>query len=254
MPAAVGRALTVLDILANADAPRTTSQIAADAGIARASVVRLLDSLVADGSVELDEAGGYRTTLALWRLGSASVNRLVVREIAFPYLVELTASVPAHVTLCLAEFPEGIVVESWRSVAGRLLSRFMGGRFHLLANAAGRAIAAHESDEIQEALLAIPLPQATEHTHVDPRWLREELACVRAQGYATIDREHDADVSGFALPLLNAEGRPAASMGFARMGPLDQDFVHQHVPMAKDVAQRISWELGWRGGGDSRVS
>ncbi|HMS57477.1 MAG TPA: IclR family transcriptional regulator [Tepidiformaceae bacterium] len=254
MPAAAARTLTVLSVLAASAEPLTVAQISARTGIARASVSRLLDSLCEEGGITTDGSGRFTTSLALWRIGAAALNRLAVRDIAFPYLTDISGRIPAHVTLCVPEYPNGIAVESWHTVGGQLMSRFPARTFPLLTNAAGRVIAAHESEARREALLAVPLKQRTPLTRTDPGELRAELDLIRRQGYATIDREDNEDVSGFAVPLLGPEGTAAGSIGFGRTGALEAAFVQANVPVALGVAERISWELGWRQRNESRVS
>lgn len=255
MPAAASRTLTVLSVLARSDEPLSVSQLAAETGIARASLVRLLDSLVEEGGVCADGAGRYRPTLRLWTLGAGTINRFRVREVAFPYLTDLSQRIPSHVNLCLPDYPYGWVVESFIAVGGRLTSRLLPeGRHHLLANAVGRAIAAHETRTRQEELLRNVPPPRTRYSMTNPEDIAAELAEVLRRGYATIDRENAGDVSGFAVPLLDGSGRAAGSIGFARSGPLEESFVTEYVPLAIEVAERISWELGWRSGHSLRVS
>lgn len=255
MPAAAHRTLGVLAALASSPEPLTVSQLTTETSIPRASLVRLLAALEEEGGVVLDDAGGYRPSLLLWRIGAGTVNRLGVRDVAFPYLVDLARKVPSHVNLCLPDFPRGSVIESFLAVGGRLTSRLLDNNsFHLLANAVGRVIAAHETEGNQLALLRIPVRRATQWSRCDATDLAEELAATRARGYATIDREHMADVSGFAVPLFDANSRPVGSLGFARNGPLEESFVSEFVPLAIESAERISWELGWRRGQGFRVS
>ena len=142
MPAAAVRTLTVLSVLAASDEPLTVAQIASRTNIARASVSRLLDSLCEEGGVTSDGSGRYAPSLALWSIGAAALNRLSVRDTAFPYLTDVSGRIPAHVTLCMPEFPRAVAIEAWHTVGGHLMSRFPARTFPLLTNAAGRVIAA----------------------------------------------------------------------------------------------------------------
>ncbi len=254
MPAAAVRTLTVLSVLATSDEPLTVAQIASRTNIARASVSRLLDSLCEEGGVTTDGTGRYAPSLALWSIGAAALNRLSVRDTAFPYLTDISGRIPAHVTLCMPEFPRAVAIEAWHTVGGHLMSRFPARTFPLLTNAAGRVIAAYDCDARQDELLRGPIERRTPFTRTDPAELRAELGRIRQQGYAVIDREAMEDLSGFAVPLLGPDGTAVASVGFGRTGALDPAFVQAHVPVALGVAERISWELGWRPRDDSRVS
>ena len=75
-----------------------------------------------------------------------------------------------------------------------------------------------------------------------------------SRAFATIDRENVDDISGFAVPLFGATGRPVASIGFSRRSPLDWEFVRQYTPVARDICERIFAELGFRRSGGDNIS
>lgn len=254
MPAAAARTMTVLSVLASSSEPMTVAQLAAETKIARASLGRLLESLRQEGGVTVDEAGRFGPSLLLWGIGAATMNRLGVRDTAFPYLTDISGRIPAHVSLCVPAFPRAVAVETWSTVGGHLTSRFVWRSMPMLGNAAGRVMAAHECEERREMLLAEPIRQRTPFTRTDPVELRAELDRVREQGYCAVDREDMDDISGFAVALFGEGGAVRGSVSFARSGPLDATFVQNFAPLAVGVAERISWELGWREGSGSRVS
>ena len=56
------------------------------------------------------------------------------------------------------------------------------------------------------------MPARTVHTLTDRQRLREELARVRAQGYALVDQELEPGLRTVAVPLRNRSGDVIASM------------------------------------------
>lgn len=249
MPAAAARTLTVLNALAQEPEGLSLAQLVQATGIARASLGRLLDSLVTEGAVLDDEGNGhYRPSLTIWEPASALITELRVREVAFPYMVELSRGAHNQVNLALPEFPDVVYMETVLALDERVTSRFLATRHHALATASGRVMVAFADEGAVQRSFATPIPKSTPNARVDKSELIEELATIREAGYAVIDREHDAEVSGLAVPLFDHTGRPVGALGLSRRGALEPNFVELALDRALSTAQRISGELGYRRG------
>ena len=247
MPAAAARTLTLMNILASCPTGLTLSQLAHRTGIARASLGRLLDSLVSEQIVVADIKGGrYSASLRVWEPAAVLMTERRVREVAFPYMVELSRAVSSQVNLTLSELPETVGVETVSTMGERVMSRLLYTRQPALANASGRVIAAFVSEEARRSMFALPRERFTTNTVTDEPALRDELAKIRANGFATNDREQDPNVSGVAAPLFDANGCPVGALGLSRRAALDQAFVELAAPLAVAIAQRISAALGFR--------
>lgn len=247
MPAAAARTLTLMNTLATAPGGLTFAELTRRTGIARASLGRLLDSLVSEQIVIPDADGShYSASLRIWEPAAVLLSERRVRDIAFPYMVELSRSLSNQVNLILPELPEIVGIEAVTAVGDRVTSRFLFSRHPALENASGRVIAAFADASAIERVFAVPRVKHTTRTKTDESELRAELARIREAGFATNDREQDPAVSGIAVPLFDGEGCPAGALGLSRRLPLDQAFVEAAVPQALAAAQRISAELGFR--------
>ena len=88
--AAVERALTVLEILADANEPLGVNEIARRLDVSASSASRLLGTLAAHGLVEkVPATGRFRLGVRLLQLGTHVLQRLDVRALARP----LTATI-----------------------------------------------------------------------------------------------------------------------------------------------------------------
>ena len=137
----LGRGLRVLELLADAPDGRTVSDLAADLGVGRTVVYRLLATLEEYGLVRRDTEGRARLALGVLRLARA-VHPLL-RAAALPELRRLAETVGLTASLSILEGSEvlavAVVEPSWTDfhVAYR-----EGTRHPRERGAAGRAIGA----------------------------------------------------------------------------------------------------------------
>ena len=90
-----------------------------------------------------------------------------------------------------------------------------------------------------------PLERYTENTITDPTQLRQELAEIRAQGFAWNRRERDSDLGSVAAPIRNEEGQTIASVCI--FGPSfrfppegrQEEYVQLAIATANKIAYRI---------------
>jgi len=119
----------------------------------------------------------------------------------------------------------------------------------------GRPSVGHASSagKVMLAFGDVPLPRGrlpafTPKTIVDPRALAEEIARVRARGYAEAVDEREVGLSAVAAPIWGAGGDLAAVV--ALQGPssrFDRAAIERALPLLVTCADRVSRSLGWSG-------
>lgn len=247
MTTAAGRTLTVLTALAGSDDPLSISQLAARTKIARASLGRLLESLQASQAVAVDDAGRYRATLRVLEPAAAVLAQSRVRELSFPYMIELSSSVGYEVTLGLYEFPDVIFIESVFVIGNRVSSRLYYQSKALLVSHTGRIMVAFAPEPVQEALLAEAADHRDPANPVDGASLRRELSQIREDGYIAYDRNQEVGSPTLvAIPIFDRTEHAVAALTVTRSTALDAGFLHDVLPKAQDITNRISTELGSR--------
>ena len=133
------RGIRLLDLLADAPGGRSVAELAADLGVGRTVVYRLVATLEAHDLVRRDSEGRVRLGLGALRLAGRVVP--LVREAALPPLRRLAEEVGATAHLTIADGPDALAVAvvepSWTDyhVAYRV-----GSRHPLTRGAAGRAV------------------------------------------------------------------------------------------------------------------
>ncbi len=249
--AAVQRALAVLDCLAAEPADLGTNEIARRVGSNASSVSRLLATLAREEYVRrVPSTGRYRLGLRLVELGHSALARVDLREVARPHLIALTAvsgetatlSVPGEETPMTVDFVQS--PSSVRSVAqlgrpavphatatGKVFLAYRDvKRDHLGADSSMRAGAYAD-----RALIAY-----TRRTITDPRSLAEELAGVRAHGFAQALGEREIELNAIAVPVLAAGGELVAMLGL--QGPASR-FDHSAMHAVLDRLREHGHQL-----------
>jgi DNA-binding IclR family transcriptional regulator len=182
----------------------TLSDLARRSGVSLPTAHRRVSELVDWGALERTPDGRYRVGLRLWEVASLAPRGLALREQALPFLEDLYVVTRQNVQLAVREGTQLVFVER---IAGReavpVLTR-VGGRFSLHATGVGLVLLAFAPADVQEDVLASPLPAYTPHTVTDPAELRRLLAEVRRQGYAVSDRMVTEDALSVAAPVRGA--------------------------------------------------
>src|SRR5690242_3288667 len=175
----VGRALQMLDAFSAERRALSLSEIARLADMPLSTVHRLMRELCAWGAVERGEDGLFRIGLRLWELGSLAPRGQGLREVALPFLEDLSQITKENVQLAVREGSETVFIERIAGTSAVPVLTRVGGRFALTATGVGLVLLAHAPAEVQEDVLAAPIERYTPETVTDPDRLRHMLADVR---------------------------------------------------------------------------
>ena len=206
------RALSLLDAF-DADHPRLTlSELALRAALPLSTAHRLVAELVAWGGLERRPDAGYEVGRRIWRLGLLAPVSLGLRDLALPYLQDLSAATGENAHLAVRDGTCALYVER---ISGRaavpIISR-SGTRLPLHATGVGKVLLAHASDDVVAQTLAVAR-RATPYTVVTPGGLRRQLADVRRRGYALTDEEMTLGTRSVAVPVVDPQDRVFAAVG-----------------------------------------
>jgi DNA-binding IclR family transcriptional regulator len=205
----VERALRLLEEVAASRVPPTTAELAAGAGVNRATAWRLLSTLEHFDLVERDPGSGrYTVSYGAVRLARATGSSALVRR-ARPVLERLAAGTGGTVFLESAGGREPVVLDEARS-ASPVQIDLVGVRIPLHCGSVGKLhLAALPTAEL-DAYLAGPLSAPAPRSISDPARLRSELAESRRTGVATNYGEHHPDWCGISAAVRDRAGRDLA--------------------------------------------
>ncbi|MDB5775038.1 MAG: Transcriptional regulator KdgR [Herbaspirillum sp.] len=214
----------------------------------KSTVHRLATTLVEVGMLEQNpESGKYRLGLVVFELGSLVRRKMDFSSEAKPYLMELREKTDETVHLAILDHASIVYINSLESKQAIRMTLEVGMRKPAYATAAGKVILAFQPDETVARLFAGGLKELTANTIVDPEAFRQELASIRARGYAIADEENELGARSLAAPVRDHFGNVIAAASIA--GPshrLTKKILISFAPDVIAAADAISARLGYR--------
>lgn len=202
----VVKMLAVLETLAASEHGKALKEIAAEVGLVKSSVFRILFTLKEAGYVEQPEMNGlYRLTLKTSGLSRRNTDRLRLADIARPHLTRLRDLLDESVALAERRSQSVVLIDVLETSHPLRLSFHIGDDCPIHATALGKAVAAFLSQaELASLLNKSGLPQYTDHTKTRLLQLKTELSRTRKNGYSINDEETVAGALLVGAPLFDS--------------------------------------------------
>ncbi len=245
---AVARALSLLNFFSDAQPEWNLTELAAEAGLNRTTVYRLLTVLESFELLARDpDTERYRLGSGIIALAGRALRANPLRSLSRPELEKLAAAtgetatlevLTGHEMLILDEIPGDRLMQSALSI---------GTRWPAFATSTGNAIMAHLPPAELDAILQAPLPQRTPKTITSPQTLRQNLEQIRVDGYAAASEALELGFVAVGAPLRNFDGDPVAAISLG--GPtirLTNATIPEFGALLRAAAERISKQLGYR--------
>lgn len=205
----VGKAMSVLDLVASKGRPVRLVEVQDEAEYPKATLYRLLQSLVKEGLLTFSpERQTYALGLRLVRLAHSAWSQSSLGPVARPVIEALAAKVGE--TVHLAQLDQGQVLYVDKRNALRPIEMFSqaGKVGPAYCTGVGKAMLAFLGEaELEAALKRQAFYQHTRSTLMGTEALRAELAAIRAAGVAYDREEHEAGIICIAVPILTRAGR-----------------------------------------------
>jgi DNA-binding IclR family transcriptional regulator len=240
--------LDVLECFSGMDPELSVLQIAQRTGLPRTTVHRLVDSLRAVGFLEQEASReNYRLGLRLFGLGNTALTNMPLHREAAPFVDTLAKLSGETVHLCVFDGTQMVFVERSldRGRPNNVVTTVETSPCH--STGVGKAALAFQPPAVIDRVIALGLQRFTRNTIVAPDVLRQELATIRARGYAIDDCEHEPDVRCVAAPVRNSTGRVFAALSVT--GTTRRMEMHRTEDLAALVtshAGQISALLGYQ--------
>jgi IclR family transcriptional regulator, pca regulon regulatory protein len=196
-----------------ADTPELTlSEVARATGLTRAATRRFLHTLADLGYVHA-EGRVFRLTPRVLELGYAFLSSLTLPEVAEPHLERLVAEIHESSSVSVLDGDDIVYVARVPTARIMRVSINLGTRFPAYATSMGRVMLADLPEPELDAYLArVELRRLSPHTITDAGVLWDELARVRAQGWALVDQELEEGLRSVAAPIRDRGGEVVAAV------------------------------------------
>lgn len=226
----LGRALVVLATFDAEHRRQSLSDVVRRSGLALATTHRLLGELAAWGALDRQPDGRYVIGQRLWETGLLAPMPCDLANVAMPFLQELYELTRENVHLAVLDGAEALYVAKLSGHdAVPIISR-IGGRLPLHATGVGKALLAHQSDDVLRSVLGGSLKRLTPYTITEPGRLARELARVRRTGIATTAEEMTMGSFSVASPVLGRSGAVIAAVAVV---------VHSRRPQVERIGPAV---------------
>ena len=174
----IGRAFSLLELMADAGGTLGLSQLANQSGLPLPTIHRLLRTLVDLGYIRQESSRQYVLGPRLIRLGDASSRMLSVW--ARPHLARLVDELGESANLAMLDGDEIVYVAQAQSRHSMRMFTEVGRRVEPHCTAVGKAImATMPIEEVREILKRSGMPRTHRHHHHRPRRVRRAARLVR---------------------------------------------------------------------------
>jgi IclR family acetate operon transcriptional repressor len=219
----IERALDVLLLFSRSHEPSLgVTEIGRRLGLSKAVVHRILTTLCSRQLIVADETSRrYVLGPASLALGRAFLDRVDVRDLAREPMRRLSAATNETSTLSIRLRHSRVYLDQVTPHRDVKMEVQVGAAFPLHAGSSSKAFLAFLTEAEREAYLESgPLLALTDHTVVDPNFLRDELRVIRERGYAASFGERQAGAASVAAPVFDHEARPVAVISVC--GPVER--------------------------------
>lgn len=207
----VDRAFALLDALARRGGRASLGELAADTGLAAATVHRLCATLAASGHLRRDARRDYLLGPRLQRIGDAAAR--ATWSWAQPVLTAVVEGTGETANLAVREGDGVVYLAQVPSPHSMRMFTEVGRRVDVHCTAVGKAlVAGDDDDEISAMLGRAGMRRFTDSTICEPGQLIEEIGRVRRAGFATDESEQEEGVRCVAIAVGAGDAAFAVSV------------------------------------------
>ncbi len=244
---AVRRAVALLKAFEPDGKALTPAELSQRVELNRSTVYRLLNALQHEGLIAADEQGRYRLGPELAILGALALRQIDLRALAQPYMRSLVAQTGETVDLEVLHGAQTLIIDE---VSGDHLvsaASNVGTLYPAHCASTGKALLAQLAPEAVHVALEGALVARGPRSITDRDALSEELALVRARGYATSYDELEAHLNAIGAAIFDHRGVAVAAISVsAPAARLPYEREAEVAALVMHVSKAISAQLGYR--------
>src|SRR5512146_1195043 len=224
--------------------------MARELGISAASAYRSLNSLKGLGYVrQHPQDSKYQLTLKIAWVSAQVLENVQLRQIAHPFLQNLTSVTNETTHLAVLEDREFVYIDKVDNTQAMRMRSRVGQRGQLHCTAAGKSMLAFMPEaELLPLVQRLKFQPLTDNTITDCTKFLEHLNRVRRLGYAVDDEENEMGIRCIGSPIYDHAGRLAGALSISGWTiTMTRERIPQLAPELMQACQRISSELGFSG-------
>ena len=239
----IDRAMPILTCFTLEKPHWTLAELAAKLDMTPSTTYRYIAALQEASLLERDERrGGYSLGLAVVVLNQMEVRKQALDEMdalrdELDLMVNLAVLVEGDVLHIAHSVPKDW--PRWHTTVGR--------RAVAHCTALGKVLLAYRAwASVQETIELYGWRPYTSHSIQDFQRLQTDLAQIFKRGYSIDDEERSLDTTCIAAPIRDYSGEVIAALSVTgKLERLTQEERHRVLPRVLEVANRISFRLGY---------
>ena len=242
----LGRGLKLLECLAESPQGLSVRELGDMLHMHRTSVYRYLKALLATQYAKRNADGRYHVGPRMFEITGIALAGLDLRNVAHPYLLELSESTEATVHMCQLNGLEMVYIDKVETSRSLPLFSRIGARAPVYATGVGKALLAFSPPERREMIISsLEMRPYTPKTIVDKVRFAEELDAIGKRGYALDQGEHEEGIACLAAPIVDLYGEVIAALSITDIERVIVAKEAEYAAKVRDVAQRVSHEMGY---------
>ncbi|QRM54492.1 IclR family transcriptional regulator [Sinorhizobium sp. BG8] len=252
----LGKAISVLELVALAERPLRFTDILALAGQPRGTLHRQLSHLVEEGLLELRSDHCYEPGIRMLKLASNAWARNQFRTVAEPHLRVLHGHTGETVHLGVLRGREIIYLDKVESHQAVRMNSQIGNASPVYCTGVGKAaLSVLAEEELKTLLATLDFRRYTPNTLCDPAALAADIAEIRKSGYAFDREEHEPGIRCVASPI-HAGDRSLVG-GISVTGPayrVSMEMLEDWAPHVQRASRRIMEDMSARLGPQRQIN
>jgi DNA-binding IclR family transcriptional regulator len=184
--------------------------------------------------------------LTLFELGTLVRRKMDVASESREQMHALVESTGETAQLGVLDHVSVLYIRIFESRQAVRMSSSVGSRAPAHCTSVGKALLAYQSVELVRQFADGGLKRFTANTITSPAALLQELASVRAKGYAVDDEEFEVGLRGIAAPIRDHSGEVTAAVSVAApVQRMSKKSLQTAIPNVVAAADAISRRLGY---------
>lgn len=243
----VGRAMKILELLAQSQRGLTLSDISRRLGLPKSSTHVLVKTLEATGYLKNSKlTGRFCFGLKLVSLSKMALENLDLREQVRPFLRELMLQTGLTAHLAILEGAEAVIIEKAEAPGMLRLATWVGRRLDANSSGVGKALLAYSDDFISgHSFAGRSMARNNRNTISSPERLARELKKVREVGYSFEDEEGEIGFRCIGAPIFGSANIAVAAISIAgATSQIPNERITHLAALVKAKAGQISESLG----------
>ncbi|MEZ5894028.1 MAG: IclR family transcriptional regulator C-terminal domain-containing protein [Parvularculaceae bacterium] len=234
------RGLSVLRAFDQSRPEMQLSEVAAVTNLNPAVARRCLNTLVKLGYVA-KHGRKFLLRPEVLAFGWSYISSMNLETVALPFLQTVRDETGDSSSMAVLSGHDVLYVAHVSTLRPIRLSANVGTRFPAHATSLGKVMLAFQGEEAIEKFLATPLARYTARTITAPEALRDTLAEVRENGFASALDELDYGIVSVATPVFDRERRIVAAINCSTSTTRIslEELVRAHVPVLRRASSEI---------------